>query len=216
MGMCGGIATGFACATDQARFRSVLIFNFGRLISYSLLGLVAGFLIGQISPQLSLIQTSLRLLAGALMVAMGLHLSGRWNGLLQLEKLGMPIWMRIQPLLKSIRAKDIPAQSLWIGLLWGLLPCGLIYSTLIWAAASTSGAPLQTATIMFAMGLGTLPSMLSVSFVGLQIMRSAAFRQFSAVLLIGFGLWTALTPLAHQMGLLQGQHHSVIHSQMNH
>jgi sulfite exporter TauE/SafE len=96
---------------------------------------------------------SLRLLSGGLLVAMGLYVMGLWQGLRGLERVGARLftWARKLPL-----PQQGPLAPLLMGGLWGLLPCGLVYSAL--ALALSSGNGLQGALLMAAFGLGTVPA----------------------------------------------------------
>jgi hypothetical protein len=77
-----------------------------------------------------------------------------------------------------------------LGVLWGWLPCGLIYSTLTWSLAS--GHPVDGALLMLCFGLGTLPSLISVSFGYLSIKKwvtNKLARQFIGSSLIAYGFY---------------------------
>lgn len=205
--MCGGIAAGFATQKSINRLPSILLFNLGRLISYALLGFLAGLLISSLSLQMSAFQFSIRILAGLMLVAMGLYVSGWWLGLARLEKLAIPLWAALQPGIKKLRRQNHLSSSLFLGLLWGLLPCGLIYSSLIWASATASAlspglnqtldAAIQSSLLMFFMGIGTLPTLLTVGFIGAQLVKAPLFRKISGILLVFYGLWTLAIPIQH-------------------
>lgn len=201
MGMCGGIAAGFSNSNKTNRYKSQLLFNLGRLLSYSMLGLIAGLLVSGLSLQMTATQFFIRILAGLMLMAMGLYVSGWWLGLARLEKIAMPLWAAIQPLIKKLQSRNGLNKSLYLGLLWGLLPCGLIYSTLVWASAS--GSAIEAASLMFFMGLGTLPALITIGLVGGQLVRTPGFRKISGLLLICYGIWTAAVPLQHL--LMTGQ-----------
>lgn len=204
MGMCGGIAAGFSSSKQANKYRSQLLFNLGRLVSYTLLGLIAGLLVSRLSLQMTATQFFIRILAGFMLMAMGLYVSGWWLGLARLEKLAMPLWVVVQPLIKKLQSRKGLNKSLYLGLLWGLLPCGLIYSTLVWASAS--GSAIEAASLMFFMGLGTLPALITIGIVGGQLVRSSNFRKISGLLLICYGIWTAAVPVQHL--LMSGQIHT--------
>ena len=76
-------------------------------------------------------------------------------------------------------------------MLWGWLPCGLIYSTLSWVAAN--GDPLNGALAMLVFGLGTWPAVFSASLLSASLMKLIQhhlMRQLSGLLLISYGVWT--------------------------
>lgn len=208
LGMCGGIAAaaGTRTRSDGAGF-AALTFNAGRIASYALLGAVVGALVGAAVTQLQVrpFAITLRVLAGLLMLAMGLSLlTGR--DLLLLERLGGRVWNRVRPLAGRALVLPAPLRFAGLGLVWGLLPCGLVYSALALAAASGSG-PGGAAT-MLAFGAGTLPAMLAVTLAGGAVTRRFAglrTRRVAGVLMIVFAAWTALGFLApHAPGHRQG------------
>lgn len=197
MGMCGGIAAGFGGrntkVTRQNSFRSNLLFNAGRLLTYTLLGVIAGLLTNMLPGHLSSLQLMIRIAAGLMLVLMGLYLSGWWPVLTHLEKMAMPLWTKVQPAIRSVTKGDSKYRSMQLGVLWGLLPCGLVYSSLIWA--SSSGSAITAGLLMLFMGIGTLPALLSLGFAGAQLIRTSVFRRMSGLTLICYGVWTSYMPL---------------------
>ncbi|RMF18492.1 MAG: sulfite exporter TauE/SafE family protein, partial [Gammaproteobacteria bacterium] len=131
LGMCGGLAALAGQPASGARGPAfILTLHGARLTSYMLLGAVAG-LAGQplrFSPELALVA---RLFAGGMLIAMGLYLGGWWTGLRRLEAAGGRLWQRL-----TKGQSRMTTSPLLLGLSWGLLPCGLVYSTLIWSLAT--------------------------------------------------------------------------------
>ena len=171
-GMCGGIAAGLGSLSGQntghknkgrAQALSALLFNIGRILSYAALGLVAAWLLMQAGQILNVPKWSmiLRLLTALMILLIGLQFLFNWQLLAVIERAGANVWKLVLPL--AVKASSLPGGSgrLLLGLCWGLLPCGLVYSILLTAAAA--GSPLSGALVMFAFGLGTLPSMLGMS-----------------------------------------------------
>jgi sulfite exporter TauE/SafE len=81
-------------------------------------------------------------------------------------------------------------QALALGLVWGWLPCGLVYSTLIWSISS--GNPLDGALLMLAFGAGTLPNLLTMGLVAGKLaawLRLLWVRRTAGVLVMGFGIY---------------------------
>jgi len=105
----------------------------------------------------------LRVVAALLLIAMGLYLAGWWSGLTRIEALGRGLWRYIQPLTRRFMPVTSLPRALLLGGLWGWLPCGLVYSTLLWAASQ--GDALDSAALMLAFGLGTLPVLLATGIV---------------------------------------------------
>lgn len=207
IGMCGGIMGALTMAIPaQAKAKRGLIllsYNLGRIASYALMGLLAGFFAEQIAALGGV--TILRVIAGLLLIAMGLYLADWWRGLTKLETLGHYLWVYLQPLGKGLMPVDNIPKALFLGALWGWLPCGLVYAAL--AMAMTQPAPIMAASAMLAFGLGTLPAVLAAGFVAQQLTRILQQRQVRiglALIIIIFGVWTIWGGLGH---LHQHQQH---------
>ncbi|MFK7975359.1 MAG: sulfite exporter TauE/SafE family protein [Halioglobus sp.] len=188
LGMCGGIAA--ALNLGNARKLPVtLTYHLGRITSYTLLGATLGLAAGAIDVMAWTV--SLRYIAGLLLIAMGLSIGGWWQGISILEKGGALLWKPVQAMSRRWLPVKHWRQSLALGLCWGLMPCGLIYSSLAFAATAQNA--LTSGAIMFVFGLGTLPAMLATSFgaQGVQsVLRNRGAKQIIAILLIASGLWT--------------------------
>jgi sulfite exporter TauE/SafE len=200
IGMCGGImgALTMAIPAQAKAKRGVILvaYNLGRISSYALMGLLVGFFAKQIAALGGL--TILRVLAGLLLIAMGLYLADWWRGLSKLETLGRYLWVYLQPLGKGLMPVDNIPKALFLGALWGWLPCGLVYAAL--ATAMTQPAPLMAASAMLAFGLGTLPAVLAAGFAAQQLTRMLQQRQVRiglALVIIVFGVWTIGGGLGH-------------------
>ena len=195
LGMCGGIAA--ALNLGGARSGGVTAaYHGGRLLSYTLLGAALGFAAGVVDILAWTI--GLRYLAGILMIAMGLSIANWWQGVRMLENMGAVLWRPVQ----RISGRLLPVRhwrsSLLLGLCWGLMPCGLIYSSLAWAA--TTQSPAGAALLMCLFGIGTLPAMVTTSLGAdrlQQFLRSTSWRRVIGVLLICGGLWTLYITAQH-------------------
>jgi sulfite exporter TauE/SafE len=123
------------------------------------------------------------------MIILALYIGQWWQGLIYIEKLGQYLWRYLSPLSKKLLPLTSVYHALPLGFLWGWLPCGLVYSTLTWAAVS--GSAVSGAGIMLAFGLGTLPSMLlvgaSASYAN-KFKQSRTFRQVGALLFLAYGI----------------------------
>ena len=202
LGMCGGIAAAAGARLGDGRGSGAvprgIAFNTGRIASYAglgaLVGVVAGALLGQFPVRPFAV--TFRLLAALLMLAMGLSLlSGR--DLLSLERLGGRVWHRVRPLAGRVLSLPGALRFAVLGMLWGFLPCGLVYSAL--ALAAVAGSPTAGAAAMLAFGAGTLPSMLAVTLAGTAMTRRFAgtrTRMAAGALMIAFAAWTALGLMA--------------------
>ncbi|KAA1174934.1 sulfite exporter TauE/SafE family protein [Marinobacter salinexigens] len=208
LGMCGGISASLSMALPVGKgFRvrqtlMLLAFNGGRIASYAVIAALIALLSTSAVNQWSELGTALRSLAGLLLVLMGLSMAQWWQGIRYIEKVGAPVWKRLSPLTRRLLPVNHTGQALALGALWGWLPCGLIYSTLGWAALQPTVASAALTMVFF--GLGTLPSMLATGYAAgwvSNLRGNPAFRRITGTLLIIFGLWSlpwaALLPNFH-------------------
>jgi uncharacterized protein len=200
VGMCGGIVAAFGTqrvipvvaartprAGDLAR---QLAFNGGRVTSYAAGGAIAGlagslaFFAAGAMP----VQTLLYAAANAMLVLVGLYLMGAGRLLARLEALGGPLWRRLQPIAaRGLAARTLP-QAYGAGLVWGWLPCGLVYGAL--AAAAFTGSPAYGALVMLAFGVGTLPNLLAAGLAAVQLrlwFARRALRFAAGAVVVAFG-----------------------------
>jgi len=197
LGMCGGISASLSMALPVGRgfrFRQslmLLAFNFGRIGSYTLIAALIAILSTSAASQWTLAGMVLRTIAGLLLIFMGLSMGQWWQGIRYVEKIGAPVWQKLSPLTRRLMPINHPGQALALGALWGWLPCGLVYSTLGWAALQPTVA--SAALTMFFFGLGTLPSMLATGYAAnwiRELQKHQAVRKASGALLVLFGFWT--------------------------
>jgi sulfite exporter TauE/SafE len=121
---------------------------------------------------------------------MGLYIADWWRVLVGLERVGQVIWQRIQPMAIRLGKPDRLTKAIGVGMLWGWLPCGLVYSAL--GQALASGSPAKGAALMAAFGLGTLPAMLAGSWFPHHLalwLQSRSLRRLMGLIIIGMGLW---------------------------
>jgi len=202
VGMCGGIVGALSLGTPgggAARWPIQLAYNSGRVASYSLAGALAGglgyFFSGVLPVQQA--QQGLLAFAGIFMILLGLYLAGWWNLLLYVEQAGGWLWRRIEPLGRGLLPVRKVRHALALGALWGWLPCGLVYSVLIWSASA--GGIWQGASLMLAFGLGTLPNLLLMGAAATamqRFVRHAMVRQSAGALIILLGVLQVLSALS--------------------
>jgi sulfite exporter TauE/SafE len=186
VGMCGGIVSAFSVVEFRSRssvFPRQVLFNAGRISSYALAGAVAGTL-GTAARALPL-QHALHLLANVALVLVGLHLAGI-GPLRHAERLAAPLWRRLQPLAARVSSRGNPYLA---GLVWGWLPCGMVYGAL--AVSAVSGSTWGGAAAMAAFGLGTLPWLLAAGAAAARLrgwMARPAVRYAAGGGLVAFGL----------------------------
>ncbi len=194
LGMCGAISGAFAFAASSPgvsrALPMALCYNLGRLTGYGLLGLIAALLGSGSVSLMPALATVLRVLAGAVVVLIGLQVGFGWRLLAPIERAGYALWARLAPATRRLLPATSTPRALALGLLWGFLPCGLVYSALLLAA--TSVRALDGALLMFAFGLGTLPAML---MTGLGIAGFATLLQHRQARL-GLGLAIIILGLA--------------------
>lgn len=201
LGMCGGIAAALSLGGQSAP-SVTLAYHGGRVLSYAALGALLGFLAGSIN--IAAWTISLRYLAGALLILMGLYIADWWRGLTVVERAGAVLWRPVQRLAGRWIPVRGPRHGFALGLVWGLMPCGLIYSGLAWAATAQSA--WGSGSLMAAFGLGTLPAMLSTSFGAgtvQSLLRRRGLKVAIALLLIGSGCWTLYVVASHSGHLVQ-------------
>ncbi len=211
VGMCAGISGMFAIHAEQSSIRSRLpmgiAYNFGRIISYGVLGLIVALLGSSIVASIPKLAGPVRLLGGLLIILVGLQIAFDWRLLKPLEKMGATIWARISPLARQLVPVTSLPRALGLGLLWGWLPCGLVYSVLLIAA--TSGNAGEGALIMISFGLGTLPAMLATGMGAArlaQVMRRKSARIGLGLLIVALGIATLAMPLMSSMAT-NSHHH---------
>ena len=200
LGMCGGLMGALTLAIPKAqrsrRFQLLLAYNLGRILSYAAAGLLLGLAGWAVAG--GPLATGMRVLAALLLISMGLYLAGWWSGLTRIESLGRGLWRHIQPVANRLLPVSSLPRALLLGALWGWLPCGLVYSTLLWAASQ--GNATHSALLMLAFGLGTWPVLLATGLAAERtsaLLRKRGVRVTGGLLVILFGLWTLPGPHQH-------------------
>lgn len=193
-GMCGGMISGISFGLRGHNNKRVIWtgLSLGRLSGYAVGGAIAGglgWLLLSAGHAFLPLQQGLALVAGLMLILMGISIAGwpvaiRWT-----EGPGRRLWKILQPIWSSYLPPKQLKAALIVGLFWGWLPCGLIYSVWINALASTS--PMQGALIMLAFGLGTLPNVLAVAWLSGRlrlILQHIGFRSIAGLLIILAGV----------------------------
>jgi sulfite exporter TauE/SafE len=136
--MCGGLMGALTLAIPKEqrsrRFRLLLAYNLGRILSYATAGLLIGLAGWAVAN--SPAAMFMRVLAGLLLIAMGLYLAGWWSGLTRIESLGRGLWRHIQPVANRL----LPVSSLPRALL--LARCGAGCRA-AWSTAPCCGRPAR-------------------------------------------------------------------------
>ena len=209
MGMCGGLTVALSSGCEPSRQATLsLVYQLFRVCSYAILGGIAGAL-GDVMSRWTDFPV-LMIAASVLLIMMGLYLMGRWSLLTVLEKQGGKLWKYVVPVQKKFLPIRNFSQAASIGLLWGLLPCGLVYSAL--AVSAASGSAINGVVTMLAFGLGTLPALYITGVFAKQLLqwfKKPWLRTTIGIIFIVWGsyqMYTTLVP-ASDMGSHQHHHH---------
>jgi len=201
IGMCGGIVGALTMSLPNhvrhshfRLFSFLFIYNLGRITTYTLAGTLSGFLGAQFVQYLPLENPRMVAIwvSSFFMIALGLYIGAWWQVLTLLEKIGANLWHKIEPLGRHFLPVKHPLQALGLGLIWGWLPCGLVYSVLTFSLSSASA--WQGGLLMLSFGLGTLPMLLTIGATAHWLTRLAQkkiVRQLAGAMIILFGLYIA-------------------------
>ncbi len=214
IGMCGGVIGALTFGLDQKirdnKPRLALFvgaYNVGRLISYSIAGILVGIigmtLVGMIGMEKA--HTITRYLSVVMIVTVGLYVAGWFPQLSKLDRLGAKLWKIIQPLGQRFMPVKKPWQALGFGMVWGWIPCGLVYTALLLAALG--GNAINGGLGMLAFGFGTLPAVMTAGMVtgGLsQWLQKPRIRQVFGVVMVVTGLMTLFIPMDHSVHMGHG------------
>ena len=195
IGMCGGIVSALTVQLPGESRRDWplhLGYNLGRIASYTAAGAAMGALgtVGMLFNNVLPVQMTLYVVANLMLIALGLYLTGFTRFLTPIERLGHRLWSRIQPLTRRFLPARSVSQALPLGMLWGFLPCGLVYSVL--ATALVTGTASRGAMLMLAFGLGTLPNLLLAGMLLKRLRdytRNKVVRAVSGIVVLGFGVF---------------------------
>ena len=198
LGMCLGISSMIAIGHDGtvAASKPLLAgaYNAGRVLSYMVIGALVGGLGSAFVSLIPTIAGPVRLIGGVLIGLIGLQIAFRWQILAPLERAGLSVWQHIKPLASRVLPVTSVPRAIGLGLLWGWLPCGLVYSVLLLAATTANVA--AGAGTMLAFGIGTMPAMILTGIGGLRLSTTIGRHHRMAGLLIAVvGLLTIAMPL---------------------
>ncbi|MCU7879944.1 MAG: sulfite exporter TauE/SafE family protein [Candidatus Thiodiazotropha sp. (ex Lucinoma aequizonata)] len=205
VGMCGGIVgamTFWLPKPVRKRLSNTLPYqlgyNLGRVTSYVVAGGIMGglgLLLAQVVP-IYIAQQILLAIAGLFMILLGLYLGGWWARLARIERLGNSLWTMIEPFARKLLPVKTPGQAWVLGLVWGWIPCGLVYSMLVWTVLA--GSIMKGAGLMLAFGLGTLPNLFAMGIVAGSLARwlkNIRVRRVAGIMVILFGILTIVRAL---------------------
>ena len=218
IGMCGGIVGALTMGLPENVRQSpvkllpyLLIYNTGRLLSYAFAGLLIGLLTASASSFFQIGQFPIGgIIGGLFMIALGIYIAGWFQTMALLERLGSHFWRVIEPFGRKLMPVKTLPHAFGLGLLWGWLPCGMVYSTLAWSA--TSGDAVKSALLMLAFGAGTLPMLLAMGGLAEKLQRftrNKKIRYLAGIILIAFGVMILTKAIS-------GGHQHVNHQNMQH
>jgi hypothetical protein len=185
-----------AGATAAARHGLRLLFNFGRIATYGLIGLIVGAFgqIAQTAADRFGVTGIVAIAAGAAALAFGLSMIG-WirDPARVVTAAGMGRWL----IAGRSRLNQAPAAAVpvLLGALQGWLPCALVYAAA--SRASLAGTPVMGAFTMLVFGLGTLPAVFAMTLVPHALLRRVRAQRLAGVLLAGLGVLLILRGLEY-------------------
>lgn len=206
-GMCGPIVGLF----ESTRVRGMtpttrrVGYHLGRLGFYALLGALAGglsaFALSVMPVKAATI--ALRILAGVVLLAIGLKLLLGERGGSWLDRAGQAVWRKMSPLARHVLPMDHVAKAVAVGFIWGAIPCGLVYATMGLAAAS--GTAAGGALVMLAFWLGTVPALTAIG-TGARAAFNGRYRKLAGVatIVVACGSLALLIPRGE--GMQHGAH----------
>lgn len=181
LAMCGGISLSQGMASDGTEKKSLwqhpaLLYNLGRVLSYTVIGFIVGGLGSMISLSYTM-QGLLKIAAGVLMIFMGLRVLGIWPSFLHLGW-GLP----------QLLPKQTHRRAFVVGLANGMMPCGPLQAMQLYALST--GSATIGALSMFFFSLGTTPLMLGIGALSTSLWRRHAqkFAAVGAILVMALGL----------------------------
>ena len=136
------------------------------------------------------------------MLGAGLHIAGWFPRFAYIEKFGSGVWQRIEPYGRRLVPVETLPRAFVFGMVWGWLPCGLVYTAL--ALAATTGDVVRSTFTMLAFGLGTMPAVMGVGIMTSWMVRLSSmtrFRQLAGITLILLAFMAAfpgLNPMVQQ------------------
>ena len=198
-GMCGGIVSGLTVGisknsrnSDSSLSLYLLAYNSGRILSYVVAGILISS-IGNIADSIGSgmeVRRILTLIAASVMVLLGLYLTGWWTAaIIKIEKAGSLLWRAIEPFAKKFIPIRSTTHALVAGMLWGWLPCGLVYTALLWAISAETA--IQGGMIMASFGIGTLPTLFGIGYFSNRViihLQKQWVRTLAGIMVASLGL----------------------------
>ena len=165
----------------------IFSYNFGRIFSYMLAGLIIGIIESLLTFPLGEEHGHrfLEIISALIITGAGFYIAGWFPNFAYIEKTGSRFWKTIEPYGRKLIPVATLSQAFLFGMVWGWIPCGLVYTAL--ALAATSGDITTGIFIMLAFGLGTLPAVAGTGIVSTFISRISnlhATKKIAGMLLV--------------------------------
>jgi sulfite exporter TauE/SafE len=207
LAMCGGISSALSSGIKNSAFYQRLLrlvtFHLGRISCYCLIGVITGLLLQGVIGISKTAMFYTHLFALLMILLSGLYIAGFNPWLKKLEEKLAFIWKALQPTVQKFIAMENLRQAFGLGFIWGFLPCGMIYSTVLWASSATQS--YQAGLLMFAFGLGTLPALLLINLGHQQLVQGFRKLQLNRVLGILLIIYAAIS-IAMKLTTPHGEH----------
>lgn len=208
LAMCGGISGLFAAGETQldggSRLRLAVAYNTGRVLTYAVFGFLVAIAGQAAVGLLPALAAPVRIASGLIIVLVGLQVAYGLRLLGPLERVGAAIWSAIAPRARRLLPATTVGRALSLGLAWGWLPCGLVYSALLLAA--TSANAILGGVTMIAFGIGTMPAMIASGLGALRLSELVSRNRLGAGwLIVILGLLTLALPVLTTLGII-GSH----------
>ena len=195
IGMCGGIVVAYSSSkidpksSYMTQTASHLAYNFGRVTTYTILGAMFGFL-GSVLAFSPTTKGILFLITGLLMILAGLSLIGNLKFLNSAEwSVSKYTWY--QNTFRKLISSTSYGSFYLLGMLNGIIPCGLVYSFAIFAASTAT--PWGGALVMATFGLATIPALFFLGVITKFLQKGnlrGTMMTLASVLVIVYGVFT--------------------------
>lgn len=196
IGMCGGLQQLFINMAPSRAPIYVWIYQLGRLLSYLLITFIVSSMLNRFATQtegLIPYATTIRLVAAIVMI---------WIGLNHFVRIPLPahftiatqqLWTAMRRIAQPILPPKNIGQVLLVGMVWGWIPCSLVYSALAIALSANDTAASMLAMLCF--GLGTMPALIGMGLLGNSLRQNPAYKRLFAALLIAIGVYALIAVL---------------------
>ncbi len=195
IGMCGGIVVAYSSSKLGQKSSYIhqtsshLSYNFGRVVTYAILGAMFGY-VGSVLAFTATTKGILFIVTGLLMVLAGLSLLGKFK-FLNSAKWSVSKYPWYQNTFIKLMSSKSYGSFFFLGMLNGIMPCGLVYSFAIFAASTAT--PLGGALVMATFGLATIPALFFLGFLT-KFLQKGSLRsimmKLAAILVIVYGIFT--------------------------